>query len=546
MNNKLIYTFIFIGFITILQSCQPILTSYQSRINNSFITDGYTDKSYYRPGDSIQVKIHSFKKINKFKLKIHNINGDPINDIIYSVDHEKDTTGYAYEAKLQHLFTLNGLIPDIEPGTYFLNNKIPFVIAIKNHKKNNTKDGYTDKFSYHANDTFNLFLNSKTDSSNYLLKINDINGKLVKTILCNVFPQKKKGKYPYQNGFGYQVTLKNVIPNLKSGIYLFDNKIPFLIKSKKKTEILILYSSNTENAYSNSGGRSMYSYDRKAKKHTPIVSFLRPISLPRHSTHFLKWIHTQKNYNIGYVCDKDLDNYDNIKNAKMLIIPGHSEYWTRKARLNFDKFVNERNNALILSGNTMWWQVRYNNEKNQLICYKNKLYDNATDSLKTVTWPDSIVDYSVINSIGVDFNLGGYGLKKDKGWNGFKITNPQSPLLKGTGLKYNDIIKLPTSEYDGALLDFSNDSSKVQLKNNLFYRSELIGYDFGFRFHPTNGTWIIFQPKPKSGVIINTASTGWCSKPGMKGHSSNTVKKITLNMIDLMLRDNTEELFTPQ
>jgi hypothetical protein len=408
-----------------------------------------------------------------------------------------------------------------------------------------TIDGYTDKFSYETNDSFQLFINSDKNIKNYQLEINDINGKVVKSIPCDIFPQQNHNELTYQNGYGYKPTLKGLIPELNSGIYLFDNTIPFLIKPDKKTEILILYSSNTENAYCSSGGKSMYSYDTITKKHPPIMSFLRPISLPTHSEDFLRWINTQEQYDIGYICDKDLDNYDNIKDAKLLIIPGHSEYWTLKARRNFDRFVAQGNNALILSGNTMWWQVRYNDKKDQLICYKNKIYDNAVDSLKTITWPDSILNYSVINSIGVDFNYGGYGLKNDNGWDGFKITNPKSPLLEGTGLKYGDILKLPTGEYDGTLLDFSDDSTDIKIKNDyLFHKSELIGYDFGFRGHPTIGTWIIIQPKPSSGVIINTASTDWCSKTGMLGKSSTTLKRITLNMIDLLLENNKEKLFT--
>ena len=33
--------------------------------------------------------------------------------------------------------------------------------------------------------------------------------------------------------------------------------------------------------------------------------------------------------------------------------------------------TNTGGHALILSGNTMWWQVRYNEDKTKLICYFN-------------------------------------------------------------------------------------------------------------------------------------------------------------------------------
>jgi len=535
MNNKLKIALLYFYAIILFQSCKNVLS----------ITNGNTDKPYYQVNDSIKLKIHSLKKLNNCGLDIYNTEGVIISHILFEVTSQKNPSHFAYENNSKHLYTLSGLVQEMEFGTYLLNNEIPFLVGDEKIDKDIVIDGYTDKFSYQENDTFKLFVNSKTAINNYILKINDINGKLVKSILCDISPQKKPDEFAYEKGFGYQLTLKSLMPNLKSGIYLFDNKIPFLVRSKKQPEILVVYSSNTENAYSKSGGKSLYSYDPIAKKHTPIVSFLRPIGLPSHSTDFLRWINTQKAYSIGYICDKDLDNYENIKGAKLLIIPGHNEYWTRMARRNFDRFVDEGSNSLILSGNTMWWQVRYNDEKNQLICYKNKEYDSAVDSLKTVTWPEALVNYPIINSIGLDFNHGGYGLKDDNGWDGFKIVNPRSPLLKGTGLKYNDILKLPTDEYDGTLLEFSNDSTKVELKNkSLFHKSELIGYDFGFRFHTTIGTWIVIQHKASSGVIINTASTDWCSKTGMLGKSSHIIKKITLNMIDLLLQNNKEKIFT--
>ena len=429
--------------------------------------------------------------------------------------------------------------------TYIFLSLYFFISACSNEEITEVIDGYTDKFSYNIKDTFQLYLKSNREVSNYKLDIYDINGNIVCNYFCDISTQNTPSEKAYENGFEYRLTLKDVIPNLKSGIYLFENKVPFLVKPIETPDILILYSSNTENAYCVSGGKSMYSYDRIAKKHPPVVSFQRPINLPRHSSDFLRWINTQKQYNIGYICDKDLDDYNNIKGAKLLIIPGHSEYWTRKARRNFDKFVGEGNNALILSGNSMWWQVRYNNEKNQLICYKNALYDNAVDSLKTINWTEALLNYSVINSIGVDFNHGGYGLKDDNGWDGYKIVNPSSPLLKDCGFEYGQILKLPSLEYDGTLVDFSSDSTEVKLKDtNQFYRAELIGYDLSFRVNETIGTWVIIQHKQNSGVIINTASTDWRSEVGMTGKSSNIIKKITLNMIELLLQSDKEKLFT--
>tara|TARA_Y100000385_G_scaffold60247_1_gene58598 strand:- start:402 stop:1385 length:984 start_codon:yes stop_codon:yes gene_type:complete len=315
-------------------------------------------------------------------------------------------------------------------------------------------------------------------------------------------------------------------------------------------DILVLYSSNTENAYSSSGGKSLYSYNSSDKIASHIVSFHRPIALPGHSTEFLQWINTIENLNIGYISDKDMDNYENIKNSKLLLIPGHSEYWSLKARKNFDKFTENGKNTLIMSGNTMWWQVRYNDDYSKLICFKNSSIDPIKDDyLKSVNWSDSILNYPIINSIGLDFNYGGMGTLEDFGWDGYKIVNSSSPLLANCNLKSNDTLSLKSTEYDGTPLIFSNDSTQVSLKlQNLFFRYELIAYDFASRYEDRsrNGSWIVMQKNKNFGVIVNTGSTDWCRIEGMKGEDSNIIKLITLNTIELLLQEDKNKIFTPK
>ncbi|MGC4020805.1 MAG: hypothetical protein QM734_02100 [Cyclobacteriaceae bacterium] len=61
----------------------------------------------------------------------------------------------------------------------------------------------------------------------------------------------------------------------------------------------------------------------------------------------------------------------------------------------------------------MWWQVRYDEQKDKMICYKDKDSDIETDPLlKTIVWADSTLKYPIIKSIGADFIHGGYGTKK--------------------------------------------------------------------------------------------------------------------------------------
>ena len=59
-----------------------------------------------------------------------------------------------------------------------------------------------------------------------------------------------------------------------------------------------------------------------------------------------------------------------------------------------------------------------------------------------------------------------------------KVVSRKSLKKHTIKLKNNDIIRVPTTEYDGARLEFSADYNKVTLINeHNFYKFELIGYD---------------------------------------------------------------------
>lgn len=401
-------------------------------------------------------------------------------------------------------------------------------------------DGYSNKLSYLPGESIDLFLHGTT-KGNYNLQLYDLSGNPVVNFPVIIFPQHKLNKDAYEVGFGYQLTQTVKLPSLKSGIYLWDNKIPLIVKDPNRT-IQILYPSNTINAYCNAGGKSLYGMNSSDNIAATTVSFLRPMYLSRHSEAFLRWIHREGFPDVGYITDQDLDGFSAIKNSKLLIIPGHSEYWTREARKNFDRYVGTGNSILLLSGNTMWWQVRYNKSKTQLICFRDATKDPVKAvSTKTISWSDPSLAYPIYASTGADFRNAGYGLKNDKGWDGYKITE-NSPLLEGTTLKIGSILKCPSDELDGVPFTFNEAGVPVIDQQTLgFTRIELVGYDLVSRGGKDGaGTWIVFKKTDSSGTIINTASTDWCSQRGIG--SNPEIKTVTRNMIFKLL--NNENVFS--
>lgn len=394
-------------------------------------------------------------------------------------------------------------------------------------------NGYPDKMSYFPGDSAALFISTDSVHKKKSVNVYDMAGDVSFVVKVEQsYHQSPKGELPSEDGFQYEHPIRFRIPaNAKTGVYLVGKKIPFVIKSKDAADFTVVYPSNTENAYSESGRRSLYTLP-VAKK----VSFLRPIRFSEYGgPGFLKWMLTQ-NYKYTVICDQDLENFDNIK-GKILIIIGHSEYWSRPARRNFDRFVAEGKHALVLSGNVMWWQVRVDSLQHQLVCYKGLGEPPIADSLKTIYWKESKLKYPIIASIGCDFDGGGYGtIAKNDGWEGFKVTSPNSPLFAGLGLKKGDIIRCPSREYDGAPLNgFEADGTPIlNTKLLKFEKVELLGYDFAFRTIKTVPTAIVFKKTPASGTVINIPTTDWCT---MYSFTLPRIPQITTNAINGLLKD---------
>lgn len=439
------------------------------------------------------------------------------------------------------------------------------IIGSTGNASNYISDGYMDKISYSPGDTGRIFINARSITTNAKLYLHNVNNIVVDSVITNLSPQNINAANiaaPWQKGFGYLVSFKYIIKNnLPSGIYNWEGKIFFIIKNaNKNADITIIYPSNTEAAYNNAGGKSFYIKSSTHNKPGDTLSFLRPLtavglSVDRmYSDPIMKWLNTITGYSIQVICDQDLDDYTEIQNSKIVCVVGHSEYWTRAARTNFDQFVNSGKDAIVLSGNTMWWQVRYDStDKTRIICYKSLADPISNPLLKTIQWTDPSLNYSILSSIGVDWLHGAFPASTKPGaylgWGGYKIMIPNSPILAGTGLNFKDTLSCKTREYDGTLINGVNEQGDPILDTTTlgFCKIELIGYDTGEEgLQSTNvkgyGTFIAFKKTPTSGNIINVGSTQWCADNfaigypgGFGGKDSRKIKQIVLNMFDLLL-----------
>ncbi|MEJ6735028.1 MAG: hypothetical protein QNK67_05280 [Flavobacteriales bacterium] len=445
-------------------------------------------------------------------------------------------------------------------------------------------DGYTDKLSYHIGDTIHLFLNTEQDTM-ALITINDINGNEVWGQTKQILNQNITNEKPWKDGFGYDTTISVVLNEneFETGVFFTNiNNIPIIIKKQpyESTNLLIVLPTNTMHAYTTSGGKSFYYDFILGRGVADELSFLRPY---RNYTQRrgpvveklrvrpgISWLFNE-GYDCNFISDYDMENKNYALNSDIIVIVGHSEFWSKKARMNFDNHVDNGKNALILSGNTMWKQIDFEENGKKMYSYtddhpeKNIYPDRLTSGFSGIQSTNNYTEigqfyetseYPVYPSIGADWWNGGYGYGGNAdtigfGLNqlgGYKILDNHSALFNGTGIEVNDIFNIPTREFDGCLVkDFDQDGNP-KFDTTLFHKINYYGYnivnlsDNGVKLNYS--ALFAFQKSISSGVIINTSSQDWCYETGLGSSHKNAVviNKITKNMIDVLQQNNASEI----
>ena len=166
-----------------------------------------------------------------------------------------------------------------------------------------------------------------------------------------------------------------------------ENNIVFVIRDDNaavKSKILYVLPTADYQAYNTWGGKSLY-YDRLGGEQTISgtgravkVSFDRPqfdnnderdrLFGPDLET--LYWLEKQ-GYDVSYSDDVAVhQNGASLRDHKIVIVPGHSEYWSGEQFHAFEAARAAGTSIASFSANTSYWKVRYENGSRTLVCYK--------------------------------------------------------------------------------------------------------------------------------------------------------------------------------
>ncbi len=396
------------------------------------------------------------------------------------------------------------------------------------------RDGYADRVSYAAGDVQTLYLDYRGRDS-LTLRLYDLYGRVCDTLRVAPSPQTRADNGAVV-GYGYAPSAQYTVPDLSGGLYLWENSVPWLLRGDAAADVAVLYPSHTVQAYNVSGGQSFYAL---FTEQVPVVSYARPQFPPEpfHVGAGLRWL-GQSGYALRYLADTDLEDADALRGVRLLIVIGHSEYWTRAARQHFDAHVARGGHALVLSGNTMWWQVRYDHPA--LVCYKDQP-DPAPDLRDhTVNWTAPTLAYPLLPSIGVDFHYGGYGRKAPENQGGWVVTDTAHPVFAGINWAGDYRLRVSTKEYDGAPVQATGDPQRpfsLIADSLLVAEAQLLAYDFARHGERVGvATAVVVRPRPGSGLIVNFPTTDWTSDNGLGGPDSLRLGRITRDAMEWLLR----------
>ncbi len=343
--------------------------------------------------------------------------------------------------------------------------------------------------------------------------------------------------------------LKNEVKDIRS-------TIQFVVRSAepgKKTKILLQLSTNTDNAYTNWGGHSLYAYHDRDGLQGHRVSFDRPLTsqYANWELPFVKWAETN-GYVIDYAVNSDLEFHPEIlKDYKLVLSVGHDEYWSAPMRDNLEKYIADGGNVAFFSGNTCCWQVRSEDHGRALTCWKqcynvDPLFRTGDHKLLSTTWSHHLVERPENQLTGVGFLWGGYHRSHGQFMDGpasYIVHRPEHWLFEGTQLKRDD-------RFGGndTIVGYECDGCEMTWKDGLPFPTNSDGTPKSFtilgscpaQWAPDDCLWYDRFPADRvgaavlgiytqGGTVVTTGSTDWAH--GLRGNDP-AVARITRNILD--------------
>ena len=437
-------------------------------------------------------------------------------------------------------------------------------------------EGYLSAFSVRQGDTILLYVNTSLPEYNFRVYETRPVGAKVRANYTNI-PGVQQVVPPdaWVDCCDWTDPVEITIPaNWDSGLYRIQlspdqtykfNKpmlLSFIVTEDvpgSRSQILVLDNAATQIAYNEWGGASSYWHQTPGAGRAYELSVLRPgnNTFQWAEENFIQWTRYM-GITTEYASMMDLETNPSLLFAyQTVVLAAHSEYWSRNQRNALDAFIAGGGNVVVLGGNNMWWQVRF--EGDRMPIYKDPYLDpmlGVNDELVTYYWHDWPVNDPENRTIALSFRNGGLvnnaGIHNGAyyqaidGYGGYTVANAAHRYLAGTGLadgsQFGRLEEIVGNEVDGAEFDWVNGYAVVTGADGAPTNYEIIatspadgGSWQGF------GTPGVFDTGYGDGRLFNAATIRWSFglwDPKGKQVANPFVSKIMLNVLAEMQPDS--------
>ena len=230
----------------------------------------------------------------------------------------------------------------------------------------------------------------------------------------------------------------------------------FVVRSTKPAApAIVIYSGLTNASYSPFGGASLYrGLDGGSLATT--VALQRPLILTGRVSFLKQDVPTAQlldraGINADPVIDTDVHAKPALlKSRTLVILPGHSEYWTKQMYDGLLTAQSAGTNIAVLGANEIYWQARIRTnsagQPTSMFVARNLAKDpmgKTTPELATVRWRDAPLLHDPASSLGESYTV-------TKAHGSLQILSVPDWLSNVTGLRHGAILKdVAAGEVDG-------------------------------------------------------------------------------------------------
>lgn len=266
------------------------------------------------------------------------------------------------------------------------------------HKKlfiNNFPVAYTDKLVYSRSDSIALNIISPEPIKYKIIHYDHQDNLEEEVLFGELIPKEASSIAIYSNFNGIESPSDKLFfkaKDFKNGWHNFviygeniqERNIPFFIEPESIGPIIFVESTDTLMAYN--PGSEVYGiigfYNREFTNLGDAFSF--PLNTPIeykiynyknqqkigcfdhlvNADGLIKYHLKENDIILNSVSDQYLDNYENLKNVKLIIFGSHNEYWTSNKAKNITRFIEDGGSIIFFGGNHAWREITRTDKQN--------------------------------------------------------------------------------------------------------------------------------------------------------------------------------------